>query len=75
MTCAKSVLPTFMPGSSTKMGAGVRATQESEQVSFSRLILQEVGVRHFKSTAHKIDGKASWTLGFSDMASDSTGQQ
>jgi hypothetical protein len=57
------------------MDAGIRATLEFEQVSLGRLILQEVRVRHFKSTAHKIDGKASWILGFSDMTNDLTGQQ
>jgi hypothetical protein len=39
-----------------------------------RLVLQEVGVRDFKSTVCKIDRKALCILGFSDMTNDLTGQ-
>jgi hypothetical protein len=62
-------------GQFNRNGRRRQGTLEFEQVSWRRLILQEVGVRHFKSTAHKIDRKASWILGFSDMTNDLTGQQ
>jgi hypothetical protein len=62
------------PGNSTKIGARGKALWEFGQASRRRLILQEVVVRDFKSTAHEIERNALQILGFSNLTDDLTGQ-